>query len=356
MFRMTIKELMAKKLRLLSTAMAVLLGVAFLAGTLILTDTATKSFDNVLADANAGTDAYVRGVSPLSLSFGDQRPRIDAALADKLRNVDGVADVASKVNGYAQIVDKHGKPIGDAAQVPLLGSNWVRVAELNPYSIAAGHAPKAADEIAIDKNSADTAGYKVGDRASVLTTGAAAHVHHLRHREVRRRRLRGRCNVGALHRRHRAGRARVTRARWTASRSPRSRGVSQAVLAKRIAEVAGNDVQVVTGAKLVAEDQKALHDNISSFSDLHADLRRHRDVRRCVHHQQHVLDHGGAAHQGDGDAAVDRCESSTGDALGDRGGRRGGVGRLGAGSSRRHGRGDAPQGDARLDGHGHAER
>ena len=73
MFRLTIKELLGKKLRLLSTAMAVLLGVAFLAGTIILTDTATKSFDNVLADANAGTAAYVRGVSPLSLSFGDQR-------------------------------------------------------------------------------------------------------------------------------------------------------------------------------------------------------------------------------------------------------------------------------------------
>ena len=84
MFRLTIKELLGKKLRLLSTAMAVLLGVAFLAGTIILTDTATKSFDNVLADANAGTAAYVRGASPLSLNFGDQRPRIDATLARRL--------------------------------------------------------------------------------------------------------------------------------------------------------------------------------------------------------------------------------------------------------------------------------
>ena len=107
MFRLTIKELRAKKLRLISTGLAVLLGVAFLAGTLILTDTATKSFDTVLADANAGTDAYVRGASPLDLSFGEQRPRIDASLRDTLRSVDGVAEVASHVNGYAQIVDKH---------------------------------------------------------------------------------------------------------------------------------------------------------------------------------------------------------------------------------------------------------
>ena len=86
MFRLTIKELVAKKLRLLSTAMAVLLGVAFLAGTLVLTDTVTKTFDSVLADANAGTDAYVRGDSPLDLGFGEARPRIDAALVDALRH------------------------------------------------------------------------------------------------------------------------------------------------------------------------------------------------------------------------------------------------------------------------------
>ena len=65
MFRLTIKELLAKKLRLLTTALAVLLGVAFIAGTLVLTDTMNRTFDNVLSDANAGTDAYVRGVSEL---------------------------------------------------------------------------------------------------------------------------------------------------------------------------------------------------------------------------------------------------------------------------------------------------
>src|SRR6478735_4972156 len=169
MFRLTIKELLGKKLRLLSTAMAVLLGVAFLAGTLILTDTATKSFDNILADANAGTAAYVRGVTPLDLAFGDQRPRIDAATADRLASVDGVDRVASKVNGYAQIVDRHGNLVGDSAQVPILGSNWVSVDELNPYELSAGHAPRAANEIVIDQHSADTAGYHVGDTAKILT-------------------------------------------------------------------------------------------------------------------------------------------------------------------------------------------
>ena len=85
MLRLTIKQLAAKKLRLLTTATAVLLGVAFLAGTLVLTDTIGRTLDNVLADANAGTDAYVRGTSELELGFGEARPRIDASLVDQVR-------------------------------------------------------------------------------------------------------------------------------------------------------------------------------------------------------------------------------------------------------------------------------
>ena len=60
MFKLTIKELAAHKLRLLTTAFAVLLGVAFMAGTLVFTDTISATFDSALADADEGVDAYVR--------------------------------------------------------------------------------------------------------------------------------------------------------------------------------------------------------------------------------------------------------------------------------------------------------
>src|SRR3954452_5141881 len=265
MFRLTIKELLGKKLRLLSTAMAVLLGVAFLAGTIILTDTATKSFDNVLANANAGTAAYIRGVSPLSLSFGDQRPRIDADLLGTLRQVDGVNQAAVKVNGYAQIVDKHGKPVGDAAQVPLLGANWVTVDALNPYELAAGRAPRAADEIVIDQHSADTAGYHVGDRAKVLTTGAPQTFT-----------ISGIANFGGAS--SAGGATSVLFTDRTAQQLlahpgevdgiafTAQPGVSQRTLAANLDAATDADVQVVTGATVVAEDQKAVHENISSFS------------------------------------------------------------------------------------------
>src|SRR5688572_5731440 len=154
MFRITLKELAAKKLRLLSTALAVFLGVAFLAGTLVLTDTVMKTFDGVLADAHDGTDAYVRGDSQLDLSFGEQRPRLDSALLDRIREVDGVDQVAINVTGYAQLIDKSGALVGDAQNAPTFGLNWVGVDSLNPYKLAEGRGPVADDEIVIDKNSA----------------------------------------------------------------------------------------------------------------------------------------------------------------------------------------------------------
>ena len=74
MFTLTLKELAARKLRLLTTALAVLLGVAFMAGTMVFTDTIGATFDSVLADADEGVDAYVRSPSEIDLGYGEAGP------------------------------------------------------------------------------------------------------------------------------------------------------------------------------------------------------------------------------------------------------------------------------------------
>ena len=66
MRRVTIKGLLAHKLRFALTALAVILGVSFMSGTMILTDTISRTFDNLFADVNRGTDAYVRSAQSLS--------------------------------------------------------------------------------------------------------------------------------------------------------------------------------------------------------------------------------------------------------------------------------------------------
>lgn len=170
MLHLTLRELAAKKLRLLTTAVAVMLGVAFMAGTLVLTATISKTFDNLFADGYAGTDAYVRGTAEINPEFGAQRPRLDASIVDTIAHVDGVTAAEAKVSGYAQLVDAAGKPVGDPGQgAPTFGESWMTVPELNPYRIAEGHAPTGPGEIVIDRHSAKTGQLHVGDTTTVLT-------------------------------------------------------------------------------------------------------------------------------------------------------------------------------------------
>jgi putative ABC transport system permease protein len=174
MLHLTLRELAAKKLRLLTTAIAVMLGVAFMAGTLVLTSTISKTFDGLFTDGYAGTDAYVRSTSEINPEFGMQRPRLDASIVDTISHVDGVAAAEAKVSGYAQLVDADGKPVGDPGQgAPTFGETWMTVAELNPYRIAEGHPPTGPDEIVIDRHSAKTGDIHIGDVATVLTKQGA---------------------------------------------------------------------------------------------------------------------------------------------------------------------------------------
>jgi putative ABC transport system permease protein len=171
------KGLMARKLRLLTTSLAVLLGVAFMSGTLVLTDTIGKTFDDLFADVNAGTDAYVRGASVIESDFGDQRPRVDTSIVEAVRGVEGVAAATGTIQGYTQIVDREGEPVGDPGNgAPTYGGNWITIEDLNPFVLAEGAAPAADDEVVIDKASADDTGYAVGDTARVLTVSGSHEV------------------------------------------------------------------------------------------------------------------------------------------------------------------------------------
>ena len=139
MFTLTLKELAAHKMRLLTTAFAVLLGVAFMAGTIVFTDTIAATFDSALAEANKGVDAYVRTPSAIDVGYGEPGPRLDASLAQTVAAVDGVDEVALRINGYAQLVGPDGSPVGDVANNPAFGTNWVTVDDLNPYELVSGH-------------------------------------------------------------------------------------------------------------------------------------------------------------------------------------------------------------------------
>jgi putative ABC transport system permease protein len=172
MWRITWRGVMAHKGRYWLTGLSVLLGVAFLAGTLVFTATIRQTFNGLYDDIYHGTAAVVRGPQYISSqSFSGERGRIDASLEPLIRRTPGVAAVAVSIGGYAQLVGSNGKAIGNpAAGAPTLGEVWVPVPALSPYRLLpGGRAPTSGNEVAIDKHSADVGHLKVGQQVLVLT-------------------------------------------------------------------------------------------------------------------------------------------------------------------------------------------
>lgn len=174
MLRLSLRDLRAHAARYVLTFLAVVIGVGFVAGVITLTDTISRTLDDLFAGLNAGTDVAVRGEGQFELGpeFGGgvQRPRIDASLADEVARVDGVAAAEGYVQGYARPIGPDGTPYGNPTfGAPTIGTNWGTVDELNPFELVEGRAPEGPDEVAFDKRTVDQTGYRVGDTATFQT-------------------------------------------------------------------------------------------------------------------------------------------------------------------------------------------
>jgi putative ABC transport system permease protein len=179
MLKLSLRDLRAHLGRYVLTFLAVAIGVAFIGGVTTLTDTITRTFDDLFADVNQGTDAQVRGVGRFETGaeFGgsEQRPRIDESLVDRVAEVDGVAEADANVQGYTRLIDKDGDPVGNPDfGPPTFGASWGEVDALNPFKLVGdSRAPTGPDEIVLDKASADATGYEIGDTARFQTPAGA---------------------------------------------------------------------------------------------------------------------------------------------------------------------------------------
>ena len=173
MLRIALASVLSHKVRLLLTSLAIVLGVAFVSGSFVLTDTITSSFNNLLGDISAGTDVYVRPPAPeFGNDFGAIFPSMPEEVVDDVAAVEGVAIAEGSVEGLAQIIDKEGNPIGGQGP-PTLGFSWGVNEELSPVSIAEGDGrpPEAPGEVVIDRGSAESAGLEVGDVIGIAANG-----------------------------------------------------------------------------------------------------------------------------------------------------------------------------------------
>jgi putative ABC transport system permease protein len=173
MVRITLKRLLAGRRRLLATALAVFLGVAFLSGTLALSDTLRANFDDLFADASAGTDVVVRNATEIAVA-GDrgpdtrQRGLVDVSLVERVRAVEGVAAAEASIEGYGQLLGSDGKAVGGNGP-PRRAGTWIADPELNPYRLVEGRAPLSSGEVVVNRGAAREGGLAVGARTTVQT-------------------------------------------------------------------------------------------------------------------------------------------------------------------------------------------
>ncbi len=255
MFKTTISGLLARKVRLFATALSVLLGVAFMAGTFVLTDTIATTFHDLFGSVYVHTDAVVRGrVALQSSTLEAQRPRVDAALVRAVTSVPGARAAEGNIFDYAQLVNQQGKAIGKAESA--YGLNWNQVGELNPFNLIAGRAPRADDEVVINKAAADQGNFAIGDTATVLV-----HAGPQRLRVVGIARFGTADSIasanGVLFTQAAAQRLMAEPGRFDDIGVVADKGVSQEQLRDRLA-AALPGAEVVTGKAMVAENDRTV--------------------------------------------------------------------------------------------------
>ncbi|MGH2680920.1 MAG: ABC transporter permease [Actinomycetota bacterium] len=174
MWRAALKSLLARKLRLALTALAIVLGVGFVAGTLVLTDTALSAFDDLFGDIFAKTDVVVQGKSAFQEAPGgpggggaQERDPIPEAVLDDILALPQVEVAEGSVSGFAQVIDPETGEVIQGGGAPTIGASWDE--HVSPFQIRDGQAPDAPDEVALDASTATEAGVAVGDDVQVVT-------------------------------------------------------------------------------------------------------------------------------------------------------------------------------------------
>lgn len=169
MLRATFKSLLSRKLRLFLSGLAVILGVMFVSGAFVLTDTLGRSFTNLFQNAFVDTDVQV--AAKAKVAGGDAASdqgiaALPGALVDQVKAIPGVAGATGQVwiNG-AQALGKDGKVVSTFG-APQFGISWVGGGN---QTITAGRAPSTDDEVVINAGLAKTAGFAVGDNVRIIT-------------------------------------------------------------------------------------------------------------------------------------------------------------------------------------------
>jgi putative ABC transport system permease protein len=256
--------LRAHKLRLVLTALSVVLGVAFVVGTLILSDTLQNTFNQLFSGVFGKISVQVRHPSPVKDQQGNKTfTPMPESILPQVAGLPGVKASEGSVSGFAQIIDRHGKAI--SPQAPTLGTSYGTVREISGFTLVAGHAPVGDSQVVIDKGTADKYNFKVGDRITVLFQGPPGQFDIV-----------GIVKFGKAN-----GLAGATVAQWELPTAQRllnrvgqfdtvnmlaKPGVSSAALRDEVSRHVPTGYEAITGAQLAKENADQVNRNLSFFT------------------------------------------------------------------------------------------
>ena len=254
MVRVALKGLLGRKLRAVLTAFAIVLGVATVSGTYVLTDSISDAFDNIFTGVYRGTDAVISGKSAFELSDegGVTVPAFDESLLPKVRELPEVAAAIGGVGGEAQLIGSNGKVIQFGGAPNLGFSVDPSQPQFNTLTLAEGKWP-GAGQFVVDTSTAGKKDIKIGDVISVQAQGSAIPL-----------RVSGLVKFGAV---SSIGGATLAgfdlptaqrlfhkQGKLDQVRASRAQGVSEAQLLSAIREILPPETQVRSGEKQATKD------------------------------------------------------------------------------------------------------
>ena len=170
MIKVALAGLLGRKLRTALTAVAIVLGVAMVSGTFVLTDSIDKAFNSIFTSVRKGSDVVITGNAATSTNSGSFAPTLPASLLTKVQQLPDVALAEGSVNGEAQLIDSKGKAIVFGGS-PNLGFSISRGdSPFNPLSLVSGSWPHG-NQVVIDRETAKKKHFAVGQKIGVQAEG-----------------------------------------------------------------------------------------------------------------------------------------------------------------------------------------
>jgi putative ABC transport system permease protein len=169
--RLAVKSLWARKVRALTTILAVVIGVAFVAGTYILTDTTFAAFDEIFEDSLAKTDVVITAKDEVRQETGEV-PSFAATLLPKVKRVAGVREAEGQIFTPGGLFDAKNKQIGSQFAPKFITSVLPESLETQTY--VEGHPPRGASEASLDSDAAKEAGLGLGDTLKLASVERVA--------------------------------------------------------------------------------------------------------------------------------------------------------------------------------------